>query len=803
MQPQPLLLANVYAGNNEVQLLDFNSNDFDSGSFRLSFQSQLTAAIAFNSINAATIQAALDDLGAVDQVTVTAVASPSPANHTQFLIEFQGANGLSPQPLTVAPSGDNSLADSIAQPITIAITVATAGVYPDNRLTTSGNPVVISTAIVNPGELPGPSTALELDTPACQVIGLGRIQGFAVGIDLNSQPLTRIEMLFDNIPTPIIAGSLQLSQYNTDGSIGLPEQVGDETLFRLLAKVNSSAVPNSLITVTPAYLTASDGSRHGLQVGLRVSTYNGGSVNFNTGAISTGGSFTPYVASAPGVWFRYAIVLRPDSSIAVIGPSGPSDEGVSAAAAAYPAIANGLLRAIVTVQAATISTVQPIGPANIQHFFSSGAVNYEQAEIPVSMTSTGQAIFDLSTVTSLLFDPDNSVIDIAVTLNGVDQVQDQTGGTGQDYRKISTTQIEFNMVIPAGAQLVVTYLDSTQVSGSGPSSPAAQFLQTEKDGVALPSKADTYNFVGDNLDVQEISAGRHQIAVLPQEGTNVGTGNGEVFKERVGLDLFFRRIRGVGGVYVGMDGDDIVISLSNSAYFREFRTSLTGTNITSAGLYDLGQYKLAPFRNGMRLIETLAIGAPIDRFQEDSSRVKINLSVAASPSDLFAFVHSNTAPAWVGLYDGNALEGESVLATPMSYVVGSDRIRAYRNGMLMNSAGYGALSDRYVESGLNEITLADPLQLGEWVFIEYEGLAPLFQEDIQGIVGNTLTLANQYTVGSNHLLVYKNGLLLNDVGLGAVGSRYSEVGSVGTPSNVLSLGVNANSADRFTVILKS
>lgn len=893
LQPTLPILADLYDGNNEVQLLDFDNNDFDSGSFKLNFNGQLTTAIAFNNINTASIKSALEALSNLNLVSVAAVVSPSPAGHTQFLIEFQGDHALQPVVTITAPGGDNSLASSIADPIAIAVTVDTVGQYPDNLLEGIGVSVLITTTTLREGELPGTTTAIQLTEPGCQIIGLGTISGFTTGIDLNGQIDTRIEMFFTDTTNPIDSSGLTTSQYNFDGSLGLSNLLDAETAFRSLAKVKAQLIPDFTTFVTSAVVTLADGSEQGLVAGRRVTDFSGATINWATGVVSGGTDFSPFSPLSSTAYYKYAVILKEDGSLGVISPVG---EDLSPATAPYPVVRAGILRAVVTIHGNGLGGIDVVAPSSIRNFFDQGAINFDVAVVPIISPSLGQTIFDISSYTDLTFDSDNLVYDLTVTLNGVIQVQDSTGGTGEDYRKISSTEIEFSELVPEGSEVVIqlkssdifNFSNGTQsearvyklvtdgvssefdfssqsavwttsneiydievllngvallqdstglhaedyiktsstniqlsLSGSpfippigqklwvrsrlfqlGGSTPNA-FIESQNEGVPLASKAAIYDFVGDNIEVTETSPGSHQITVLSSEGQNVGSGIGEVFRDRTGLNFNFRTIRGGPGIFVVIDGDDIVISLSSSSYFREFRSNLTGTSITSAGLYDLSVAKLAPYRNGLRLINTVSIGDLIDRYQEDASRVKINLAYAASNIDIFGYVNSNTAPSWTTIYDGSGYIGQTILTTPYPYPTGSERLRVYRNGLLMNLAGNGSSSDRYSESSTTTITLDEPLLSTDWIYLEYEGIAPMFVEDVAGVIGSTLTLANQYTVGSNKLLVFKNGLLLNDVGLGVAGGRYSEVGTTGNPSQTLSLGVNANSLDFFTVILKS
>jgi len=890
LQDQPLVAPGAYPGNNEIQKLSFDSTDFDSGTFKLNFNSQLTAAIAFNNINTTSIKNALEALSTVDTVTVTAVGSPPPGT-TEFLIEFTGDEGLSDQPLIVAPLIDNSLQDSSAQPINITISESTAGVLPDNLLFSASVPVAINTATTQAGESPGTATAFELDAPGCQFFGLGRIYNFTTGINLNLQENTRIEMFFENTANPLNTSGLTLDQYNTDGSLGLPSSLSSETAFRDLAKVKAQPIADKTTIVTPAVATLLDGSQQGLSVGRNPTDFSGATINWETGVVIGGDSFTPFSPLSPTSYYKYAVIIRLDGQLGVISPAG---EGISASLAPNPVVKNGILRGIVTLHGDGLGGIDNVTPAAIRNFYDTGAINFDQEEIEITAMSGGQTVFDISTYTSLTFDPSNTVLDLDVRIGGAYQHQDQTGGLNEDFRKISNTEIEFSSTIPEDNKVFIriktsdTHLISTgsqfeakvwkfttdginsefdlsaQSANWNPSNSiydievllAGQeqlqdstgtyledFIKTSntafefsKDGIAfvppagikvwvrsrlfqlgtsldtgvtsqdegspLASKASTYNFVGTNIEVTQVAPGQHQVTAISSEGQNVGAGEGSVFKQRSGLNFQFRKIRGGPGIFVLQDGDDIVISLADSSYFRQFRSNLSGTLITSAGLYDLGTGKLTAYRNGLRLINTNSVGDAIDQYQEDASRVKISLALTANLADWFGFFHSDTQPAWTQLYDGASYIGVSVLTTP-SYLMASDRLRVFRNGLLLNTDGNGPATARYSETSTTSITLDSPLSATDWISIDYEGLAPLFKEEVMGFAGLTMNLANQYTVGSNRLFVYRNGLLLNDVAMSSAVTQYTESGTFGNPSQVITLGSNASILDYFTVIAKA
>lgn len=73
----------------------------------------------------------------------------------------------------------------------------------------------------------------------------------------------------------------------------------------------------------------------------------------------------------------------------------------------------------------------------------------------------GQTIFNAS---SMSWNALNSIVDILVFVNGKKQKQDVSGGLTQDYRKNSTTQIEFSYTVPENARVTI---HSVRTGGGG------------------------------------------------------------------------------------------------------------------------------------------------------------------------------------------------------------------------------------------------------------------------------------------------------------------------------------------------
>lgn len=871
----------TYAGNNEIQQLDFSSDDIAGGSFRLEFNSQQTNSIAFNSVNASTIQAELLALSTIDTVIVTEDLAP-PSGTKRFTVEFSGSvDGLKPQNALTVPQ--NTLSDSSSDPISVTVSEPTPGVFPDNLLKIGVTPVSIAGTTIQQGEPPGGLTAFSLDTPGCQFIGLGRLQDFSLGIDANAQPVTRIEMYFDNVAQPVDATGLSLNEINADGSIGFSfnDPLPDETLFRNLVKVNPSPTPNKTVLITSAEVTLNDGSKHGLVIDDHVSAYPGGSANFQNGTVVGGGAnFVPYTALTSGNYFKYAVILKLDDTISIIPPTGESNNPNTAP---LPPITDGLLRAIVTVKDDGAGGIENITSTSIKRFFDTGAF-IKKRQQKRFIAPGGSAIFDVAP--EFTFDPDNAIQDIDVYINGTLQTQDLDGNLTQDYRKISDTEIEFSYTVPADALVTIDYkttrIDSLSTGivqanfksqtivtdgiattltfsdlnwstdnsvedlevfqngaeqeldkdgsltadfhkvannqiqflmGGVPwavpagakirakvrlfalgSSSAVNTIAGQDEGSEVVPIVGTLDVRGPAAQVTQPSPGimRVQIDGEPNDGQNVGVGPGQIYAGKSGFDILMRSIRGATGITVYVDGNEIVVALATSAYYRNYQTNIASPVMPVGAAYDIGSRRLQVHRNGIRMTNSMSYGGLIDRYIENSVNT-IQLLEAALLSDVFTFTNIGLAPVFLDIQGG--LSGTTI-TLPAAITLGDKRLLVFRNGVLMNNAGLGGPVDRYTETSTTQITLDQAAVPSDVFILEYAGAAYDFREDVSPFVGSTLNLSNSLNPGDNKELVFKNGVLLyNSNTLGVADDRYGIA-----DATTINLGAPANLLDYFTVI---
>lgn len=855
LQDQLQVLGGTDVGVDEIQRLNFNNDDFAGGSFKLELDGEQTAAIAFNSINAATIESSLEALPSLTSVSVALEPSP-PAGEVEFTITFDGVDGKQDKSLLVIPAPDNSLVDSGAGSIAITASTDVAGVLPDNTLSLGASAVSVLSSVVVEGELPGSTTAMVLDAVGTQIIGHGRIKDFNLGIDLNGQVDTRIEMIFDNVLQPIDrVGLIENIHYSTHGSIGLTNfEVDDATLFRELVRVDPSLVPDQSVVISPAEITTGEGSTWGLTVDQFVCNYLGGAIDFSTGVVTgAGNDFTPYTPNTAGHYFKYGVALTVNSEIRVILPE---EDSAVAASLADPLFENVIARAIVTVKdngTGGAGTIETILPSGIKRFFTNTATS-QVVKSEEFITVGGETTFDAP----FEWSSEHTVNDIEVYVNGAKQYQSKDGLLDKDFRKVDSDTIEFSYTFGPSTRVEIVYVGNqigAGTAGSGltrkykeiadgikteftvtdpyftwvnsdaahdidvflngvrqdqgagndyvkTSNNSIEFtftpavnakiciisrptaggsgsgnLISENDGVLLTNDTLKYNFTGSLVTASETSPGEIEVNIdgggEVNTASNEGTG-AEIFLSKVGQNLGFRNIIGAAGITVTLDANNnIVIGLASSVFFHLTEDGFSGISITVPSLYDPTTDKLNVYRNGLRMIVSNSMGIASQRYLE-SSPTTLTLFENAETDDVFSFVNVLNPPTFTQNITGQT----GTVITINNYALGSGRLRVWRNGALMNTAGVGSIASRYTETSTTSITLQQAATASEVFVVEYAALAFNFIEYVTNVAGTTVNLvSNTYTLGTDKLLVYRNGVKINnssDLTLGNLESRYQE-----------------------------
>jgi hypothetical protein len=236
----------------------------------------------------------------------------------------------------------------------------------------------------------------------------------------------------------------------------------------------------------------------------------------------------------------------------------------------------------------------------------------------------------------------------------------------------------------------------------------------------------------------------------------------------------------------------IAEDIATNPYFVAYITGETDNLIEIGQQYDIGDAKLGVYRNGLYLTDETSLILPPINFYYEFDNVSVILGLAANANEVIEFVHQLDIPT--SRVTQTSLTG-TVLTVP-TYATGTDRLRVYRNGMLMNAAGLGDLTDQYVETSPTSITLSVAATSDEYFTFEQMALTPDFRDDQDGATGTTITVP-AYTMGDDRLLIFRNGLLMHNDGTGDAITKYVEA-SVTT----ITLTTAALASEVFTAIYK-
>ena len=780
---KPQIALGTFLGQNEIQRLSFDNDDFSSGSFELDYSGEVTSAIAFNSVLASSIQSALNSLPSLSGVVVTQDFGV-PAGQTDFTIEFAGSDGLQPQVDLVVTN--NSLEDSGNTPIVGTVTEDQVGILPDNTLEASSSSVSVLTSTTQEGKPVGSNTAIQLASDNVSIKGLGQISNFGTGIDFNSRSSVRVEMYFVGNVSGINSAGVDAIDFSTAGSVGLDDlitQISDNTSFRDLMVVSAQDTPDQTVSVSSATKTASDGTVYGMQIDQQVSNFSGATINFSTGVVTgDGDNFSPYTAVTPGNYYKYIIVGTINDKIEVILPVG---EGATPNSAPVPPITGGKLRGIVTVKDNGAGDIEVINKSDILRFLDSGAFA-KRVQVKSSLSLGGTSTY--STSPDFEFDPSNDVYDLEVDINGnrYKQVASSPNLLDNEYTKTSSTEIDFGDNVPAGATVNIRYVQSTIDNLAQSSTEAQKLVEVyESDATTDTVVFSTLNFaVDDNI---------HDIDVLV---------NGNEMELGVQYTKITNNsIQIIDPLYLD-GGGNIHLDARVKAKSRLFSTG-GGSGSTILEMSDEGTPLADPVSN----IDVVGPGASLTQVSPGVAQLSVDPlvpqsvgtgeSIIKSLSGLDAFLRTirginginvtlsgDTNEILIGLtqsrYFNDYSTGHtgSLIPTPEVYNQGVKQLSVYRNGLKMIiSDTYGGLVDRYVESGPNNIALALSAEAIDYFHFINEDVTPIYRTVIPGTGSTTITIPEHQT-GTNRLKVYRNGLgLLTNVALGSAIERYSVTNS--------------------------
>lgn len=236
--PQPYFTD---AGINEIQQISLG-NIPNNGTVSLNFNGQNTANFAWND-DATLLKGYLEALP-----NITLVNTSGSFGAAQFTVEFAGVDGNQNQPQMTVNANTLNLSGS---PTTVNISTLQQGRTPASNLVSGINAVVITATTNTDGSALGDATCITVGADGTQFSGLGTIQDFTVGIDLNNKTNVKMEMYFANCTTNYVVGTLTPNvDFKTHDSLGLTSR-----------KIRTVGADGDHATLALAYAAANAGDK--------------------------------------------------------------------------------------------------------------------------------------------------------------------------------------------------------------------------------------------------------------------------------------------------------------------------------------------------------------------------------------------------------------------------------------------------------------------------------------------------------------------------------------------------------------
>lgn len=246
------LITFLDAGQDAIQTVSFDTIP-DDGTIQFSYNGNPSPHLAWNDA-ASLFETYLQSVTGITDVTVTGSFASK-----IFNVEWVGVDGLSPRlPLVVI----NNTLETATVPVTPTMNVVQLGRYPASNLKAGSTAVIITVQRLLAGSPIGPSTAFKVGGDYTRLAGMGTVQNFSIGINLNSHVGVDVEMLFVTTTTPILEGALTPgTDYHTEKAMGIPQQrvrnvgpMGDHAdLWTAVAAANSG---DKIVVMADQSLTA-------------------------------------------------------------------------------------------------------------------------------------------------------------------------------------------------------------------------------------------------------------------------------------------------------------------------------------------------------------------------------------------------------------------------------------------------------------------------------------------------------------------------------------------------------------------
>lgn len=227
--------------------------------------------------------------------------------------------------------------------------------------------------------------------------------------------------------------------------------------------------------------------------------------------------------------------------------------------------------------------------------------------------------------------------------------------------------------------------------------------------------------------------------------------------------------------------------LLDQGFFVDYETGTT-TNIVTLPQYNQFTNRLWVFRNGLYQSNNILVGDPLEKYLEFIN-TQVLTGVPTNAATVYEFVHDFRSPSFIQ----HSIVTVGSLTLP-SYTQGDDSLLAFRNGLLLQTAGLAQAITQYVEATSTSITFLAPAISARITAVSLT-TAPDWREDQDGVVGTTLTFSTPYTLGTDRLLLWRNGVTMHNDGTGDTITQYTEASTT-----IVTLAVAAKATDWFGAI---
>jgi len=203
-------------------------------------------------------------------------------------------------------------------------------------------------------------------------------------------------------------------------------------------------------------------------------------------------------------------------------------------------------------------------------------------------------------------------------------------------------------------------------------------------------------------------------------------------------------------------------------FFRNEILGQNGSQIPVGNLYNIGTNKLSVYRNGVIMNNTAIIGDAIDRYTEVNNN-SVQLATAANSPDIFTMINKTYSPSIT------TITGVTGTALTVPSYGSNELISLFKNGVLQTTDLSAPAAMTYTEDSSTSVLLSTAATATDVFQVHISTTLPSHRTVFVG-AGLTVISITPYAIGTDKLLVYRNGLLMyNSLVIGSATQRYQEL----------------------------